>query len=138
MLATGLGEAEQNPRPFTLPRFNLQLRPHQLRALAHELEAEVAGGPGRQAHDVESAPVVGNDQLIPVQADTDLGGGRMLADVLEGFLGDAQDRRPGRWREAASMPSTSTGQMLLRLELAAASRRRTASRRPRPAGAGWR
>src|SRR5438067_13215023 len=90
--ARAVWEAEQNPRPLALSRLDLQGCAHQLRALAHELQAKVAARTRGEAHDVETAPVVGHGQGFALEADDDLGGGSVLAHVLECFLNDSQDR----------------------------------------------
>ena len=51
-----------------------------------------------EPHDVEASAVVDDDEVIVFETDADRAGGRVLADVLEGLLHDAQDRCLGlRW-----------------------------------------
>src|SRR5207244_950164 len=90
--ARAVREAEQNPRPLSLSRLDLQGCAHQLRALAHELQAKIAARPRGEAHDVEAAPVVGDGEVVAFETDDDLGSGCVLPHVLECLLHDAQDR----------------------------------------------
>src|SRR2546430_8859611 len=90
--ARAVWEAEQNPRSLALSRLDLQGCAHQLRALAHELQAKVAARPRGEAHDVETAPVVGHGECFALETDDDLGGFCVLPYVLECLLDDPQDR----------------------------------------------
>ena len=56
------------------------------------MQPEVMAGSRCQSHHVEAAPVVADHELAVLHPDPHLGRRRVLADVLEGFLRDPQDR----------------------------------------------
>ena len=66
-------------------------------------------GPRGEPHQVEPATVVGDHEGVSLETDGDLAGRRVLANVLECLLDDAQDRCAGRVGvRRSSMPSTDT------------------------------
>ena len=77
----------------------MKLSSHQLRALAHELEPEVATGTRCQPHEIEAPTVVGDDEGVSLEADGDAARRRMLANVLNCLLQNPKDRCAGRRRQ---------------------------------------
>src|SRR5687767_4807069 len=86
-----LRQSKQNARALALAGLDVQVGPHQLGALAHELEPEAAAGGGCKAHHVEAAAVIGDHEGVSLEADGNAARRRVLAYVLERLLENAKD-----------------------------------------------